>query len=86
MYQIIVALGLGPPGTLVERLRNLNQNVDTQLKHVTRYPRVSTPKKNKAGKKVNIVMSFISLDMAETSQEGLCRRLPEEISTQCPLG
>ena len=85
MYQIIVALGLGPPGTLLERLRNLNQNVDTQLKHVTRYPRVFTPKK-KAGEKVNIVMSFISLDMDETSQEGLCRRLPEEISTQCPLG
>ena len=44
LQQIIVALGLKPPGTVLKRLRNRNQNVDTQLGDVSRHPRVSTLK------------------------------------------
>ena len=50
LYQIIVDLGLRPPGTLLKRLRNINQNVDTQFKHVSRHPRVSKLKKNGTGR------------------------------------
>ena len=43
MYEISVAPSLRPPGTSLKRLRNKNMNVHTQFKHVSRYPRVSTP-------------------------------------------
>ena len=63
LYQIIVALGLRLPRTLLKRLRNINLNVDTQFKHVSRHPSFSTPKhRMKQGKKTdycNVVSAFL---------------------------
>ena len=51
MHQIIIALGLRPPGTLLMRLRSISQNVDTEFKHAFRHPRVYKSKlKMKQGK------------------------------------
>ena len=43
VHEITIAPSLRPPGTLLKILRNVNRNVDTQFKHVSRHPRVSTP-------------------------------------------
>ena len=52
-YQIIVALGLRAPGTLLKRLRKINQNVGALFKHVSIHSKVSTPKhKMKNGKDI----------------------------------
>ena len=61
MDQIIVALGLRPPEILMKRLSNIIYNGDTQFKHVSRHPRVFTPKhKMKRGKTdyCNMVSDF----------------------------
>ena len=43
MYEITVAPSLRPPATLLRDLRNINVNIYTQFKHLSRHPGDSTP-------------------------------------------
>ena len=52
LYQIFIALGLRPPGTILKKLRNINLNVDIKFQNVSSRPRFSHTKTlNEAGRK-----------------------------------
>ena len=47
-YSMTLAICLKPFGTLLKILRNINNNVYIQSKHVSRHARVSTPNINQS--------------------------------------
>ena len=44
VFEITVPLFLRPPGTLLNRLRNIDKNVYSQFKHVSSHPSVCKQK------------------------------------------